>query len=374
MTSGGVPFSEVVAQAEHASPRAIEIGNRFADAIPPPDVYGGQGLLHAAVWWAQYVGKIVPLWPGNHDRAKEARGDILGHGWTVDDVASRDLAQVAEWWTDGPFSNIGFATRSNGIVIIDLDPRHGGLERWRTLCVQHGIDDRDVPRSVSPRNDGGQHLWFRVPEAWTGAGGILYPHSSLMPGVDRPWQVPVQPSMRVVTIDHAAKDPGGRTALRMYRWLAGDPRALPDAPPVLLGDQLERPQSVSAASPASVAADAGAGGAQPSTRSSIDATFGQHEPLDVAALARAGVPVGEQSYTFKRMACSMVARGWDDGTICAVLLKTAEQSPVGDPDDPWTISDIAPMVTHARRYIERSRAAELLASQQYAANLTRRWR
>lgn len=356
MTESGVSFSEIIARVEHASPRAIEIGNRFADAIPPPAT-DGTGLRVAAMWWAQYVGKIVPLWPGNHERAKEARGDLLGHGWQVDDVASRDLAQVQEWWTDAPYSNIGFATRSNGILIVDLDPRNGGLERWRSLCERYGIDDHDVPRSVSPRGDGGQHLWYRVPESWCGAGGILYPHSSLMPGVDRPWQVPVQPSMRVVTVDAASKDPARARGLRPYRWIAGDPRALPSAPEILLGDQLEATQT-------------GASGG--STATASGATFGNNEPLDVAALARAGVPVGEQSYTFKRMACSMIAKGWDDETVVRTLLVTAEQSPVGDADDPWTVSDLVPMVAHARRYIERSRAAEIAEGQALAAKLTRR--
>jgi hypothetical protein len=364
MTDGGVSFSEVVAAAEHASPRSIEIGNWWADFIPPPAM-DGSGLAAAAVFWAGNVGKIVPLWPGVDARAKEARGDLLGHGWQVDDVASRDLSQVKEWWRSEPFSNIGFATRSNRILIIDLDPRHGGLERWRALCDRYGIDDRDVPRSVSPRGDGGQHLWFRVPDDWEGTSGILYPHSSLMRGIDRPWQVPVQPSMRIVTIDPQAKDPSQSVGLRPYRWMSGDPRVLPDAPPILLGEQLESTQT------------AGESSSGPSSGGAIGGTVAvsaSGEPMDLEALAASGVPVGEQSYTFKRMACSMVARGWDDETIVRVLQLTAEQSPTGDPDHPWSVSDLVPMVAHARRFIERSRNAEAARHRAFAQNLTRRWR
>jgi hypothetical protein len=377
VTNGGVSFTEVVARSEHVSPRAIEIGTAFADAIPPPTET--QGLRDAALWWATWVGKIVPLWPGVHERAKEARGDLLGHGWTVDEAASRDVAQVREWWTDAPFSNIGFATRSNGILVVDLDPRHGGLERWRALCVRYGIDDSDVPRSVSPRGDGGQHLWFRVPADWEGVDGhsdIAYPHSPLLPGVDRPWQVPVQPSMRIVVVDAASRDPSRREGLRAYRWVAGDPRALPIAPPVLLGEQLETSSDGSSGGFNGGSTNGNSSVSSGTPGVPIDARVGHLSdgPLDIQALATSGVPVGEQSYTFKRMACSMVARGWDDETIVSVLLLTAQQSPVGDPDDPWTIAHLVPMVAHARRYIERSRAAETARNRQFAKNLARRWR
>jgi hypothetical protein len=347
--SSGVSFGEVVAHAENVSTSALEVGSRFADAIPEPSVENG-GLRAAAVWWARWVGKVVPLWDVSRpDDAKKARSDVLGFGWEADDIASDDVEQVNEWWLEAPMSNIGFASRANGVLIIDLDPRHGGLENFWKLCREHGIDVSNVPRSLSPRNDGGQHLWFRVPDGGT------FVHSPLLPGVDRPWQVPVPPSLRLVTVDLGAKDPTRREAIMPYRWSAGDPRLLPVAPDILLGDGSPEAAQAAMGSAAGVVASAATG------------------PIDVVGLARQGVPVGQQSYTFKRMACSMIAKGWDDDTITATLVATAMESPVGDPADPWTDGALRDMVRSARRFIDRSRAAEQAAMRAITANIPRSW-
>jgi hypothetical protein len=323
-----VNFGDLVAAAEHVSPRALEIGTRFADTIPDPAM-DGTGLRDAARWWAEWVGKIVPLFPGAHPKAKEANSDVLGRDWNVEDVASNDPATVWDWWSEAPFSNIGFCSRANGILIIDLDPRHGGLDKWRALCTRYDMDDLEVPRSVSPTGDGGQHLWFKVPP------GETFAHSPLMHGIDRPWQVPVQPSLRIVTVDPSAKDPARRLGLRPYRWLSGDPRALPTAPPVLLGDALESTQTGSAPDAASNPASSTVGGG-------LD---------DVTA-----VPVGVQSYTFKRLACSLVRRGKSDEEIAAALWDVALASPVGDANDPWQPTHMVEFAHGARRYIERQDA------------------
>jgi hypothetical protein len=332
-----INFGEVVAAAEGCSPEAVAIGSRFTEYIPPPST-DGTGLLTAAVWWATWVGKIVPLWPGMHPKAKEANSELLGSGWSVDTVASRDPARVADWWRDEPFANIGFASQANRILIIDLDPRHDGLVKWRALCARYAIDDRNVPRSVSPSGDGGQHLWFRLPD------GATYVHSPLRQGIDRPWQVPVPPSMRVVTVDAGDKDPDRRQGLRPYRWLAGDPRTLPVAPPILLGDALESPPVV-AATPT---ADRTSGRAKRTDRD------------DLLLLTR--VPVGEQSYTFKRIACSLIRRGSTDAQVVEHLARVAAGSPVGDAADPWTEGHMWPIAASARRYLERRDAEQLAAA------------
>jgi len=353
VTSSGVSFTEIVAQAEHVDAGLMDIGSRFAAAIPQPSVEAG-GMRDAALWWAHHVGKVVPLWDASHpDDSKKANSAVLGSGWEVDDVATRDLAQVQEWWTNAPLANIGFASRANGILIVDLDPRHGGNDRFWNFCSEKRIDVSRVPRSVSPRNDGGQHLWWRLPD------GATFPHSPLLPGVDRPWQVPVPPSMRLVVVDQGAKGTGRREDFRPYRWTAGDPRALPIAPEALLG-----------APAAEVTQDGSAFGGEASSPIAGNETDGD----GVAGLARVDVPVGEQSYTFKRMACSLIARGYEDETIVGALMYSADHSDVGDPDNPWTERDIRPMVQHARRYIERSRQAEAATNAQFARNLTRRFK
>jgi hypothetical protein len=291
---------------------------------------------------------VFPLRRGDPDSAKKAH-PFLGSGDEFERPI-RDLETINDWWLQDPMANIGFGTLVNRVLIIDLDQRYGGPENFWRFCREHGIDVSNVPRSVSPRGDGGQHLWFRVPD------GATFVHSPLLPGVDRPWQVPVPPSLRLVTVDPGAKDPSRREAIMPYRWSAGDPRSLPVASDVLLGDGSPEAAQVAMGSAAGVVASA------------------PGAPIDVTGLAREGVPVGQQSYTFKRMACSMIAKGWDDDTITATLVETALESPVGDPNDPWTENDLRGMVQSARRFIERSRAQELAQNKAFIDALPRRWR
>jgi hypothetical protein len=242
-------------------------------------------------------------------------------------------------------ANVSVAVRTSGYIILDVDPRHNGWDNLIDWADDNGVDLTAVPRAVSPRGDGGCHLWWRLPD------GATYPHSALLRGVDRPWQVAVPPSMRWVRVDPEARGIDAGWAFRPYLWQAGDPRSAPVAPDCLLGPGASTTQS---------------GGSN-----GVRTTLGV---VDVDNLARSGVPVGEQSYTYKRMACSMIAKGWDDETVVRTILLTADRSPIGDSSRPWTEYDIRAMVGHARRYISGEREKERLTAQQmaWAAGIGRR--
>lgn len=346
-----VTFGESYEEASGVVLPAAElasIGSWIAGFIPEPSAANG-GMRMAARWWAYYVGCVFPLSVANPNPSDATAGKIphgmLGHGWSADELPSRNLDQVDEWWNDAPLANVGFATRASGVLILDVDPRHEGWTNLRRWADERAVDLSQVPRSESPRADGGAHLWWRVPD------GATYPHGPLVRGVDRPWQVPVPPSMRYLVVDNESRDPSRRYGFSPYRWRAGDPRALPVAPECLLGDG--EPQA-----------------AQTTNGDSIAVALGERIGSDTAdLLITEGVPVGQQSYTFKRIACSMVSRGFSDEIIVRSLCASAEASPVGDPRDPWTLSDIVAMVHHARRYIEGERAREGAQNVAYAANL-----
>jgi len=67
--------------------------------------------------------------------------------------ASTDQGQVRRWWQTFPRSNIGLAT-GNGLVVIDIDPRHGGsLEALKEIAP--------LPKTTSVQTGGGGwHLYF----------------------------------------------------------------------------------------------------------------------------------------------------------------------------------------------------------------------
>lgn len=74
--------------------------------------------------------------------------------------ATRDEAVIKKWFTETPW-NIGIVTgRASGIVVIDVDPRHGGDESLAKLEQEHGPLP---PTCRFNTGGGGQHILFRHP-------------------------------------------------------------------------------------------------------------------------------------------------------------------------------------------------------------------
>lgn len=75
-------------------------------------------------------------------------------------LATTDPVQIRVWWTRWPRALIG-AVIPSGVVVLDLDPRHGG-----TLDTLHALLG-PLPETLtvmSGRGDGGRHLYFRRPD------------------------------------------------------------------------------------------------------------------------------------------------------------------------------------------------------------------
>ena len=63
---------------------------------------------------------------------------------------------VSRWWAMWPDANIGLAT-GDGVVVLDVDPDHGGDETLRELEREHG----ELPVTVEAlTGGGGRHLFF----------------------------------------------------------------------------------------------------------------------------------------------------------------------------------------------------------------------
>jgi hypothetical protein len=118
-------------------------------------------------------------------------------------AASSDPALVARWWGRWPQANVG-ARVPESLLVLDVDPRHGGHQRLARLEREHGpLPPTRV--SLSGRGDGGQHRWFLHPggrlsaarlghglDLKTSAGYVLLPPSR-HPATGRPytWPEPV---------------------------------------------------------------------------------------------------------------------------------------------------------------------------------------
>jgi len=123
---------------------------------------------------------------------REAALAYLARGWSVIPVRPREKRpivawqvyqaqlptrdEVERWYARWPEANVAIVTGAlSGLVVIDVDPRHGGgdsLEAWER---EHGR----LPRTVEARSgSGGRHLYFAHP------GGVVHNRVAWLAGVD----------------------------------------------------------------------------------------------------------------------------------------------------------------------------------------------
>jgi hypothetical protein len=110
--------------------------------------------------------------------------------------------EIESWFRRWPEANIGVVTgRVSALVVVDIDPRHGGPESIEQARREYG----PLPPTVEAETGGGgRHLYFAHP------GGLLRNRVGLAPGIDLRGDggcVVAPPSLH----------PSGRR----YRWAAG---------------------------------------------------------------------------------------------------------------------------------------------------------
>lgn len=123
---------------------------------------------------------------------EEAALDYLGRGWSVIPVRERDKRpavawkdyqrrRVTEktlhgWFRRSPDYNVAIVTGAlSGLVVVDVDPRHGGKKSLSDLEGEHGR----LPETLeSVTGGGGRHLYFCHP------GGVVSNRVNIRPGID----------------------------------------------------------------------------------------------------------------------------------------------------------------------------------------------
>jgi len=117
---------------------------------------------------------------GRHDRSREAALDLAAAGWAVFPLrgkvpavpggrgvldATSDPQVIKFWWTQYGGANIG-ARVPGGLLVVDVDPRHGGDAALQELCCSNNTSIGTLTETLtvwSGRGDGGRHLYFRHP-------------------------------------------------------------------------------------------------------------------------------------------------------------------------------------------------------------------
>ena len=96
-------------------------------------VLADRGLRVHPVWWvdAEYdedLGRATPECACEEGLACSSAGK---HPMVSTTYSSTDHAQIDKWWDLNPYANLGVNTQ--GITVVDVDPRHGGGETYPTI-------------------------------------------------------------------------------------------------------------------------------------------------------------------------------------------------------------------------------------------------
>lgn len=124
-------------------------------------------LLRAAIGYIERGWWVLPL----HPRTKDPVGRLVPHGCNS---ATNSADVVRQWWNSVPDANIGIAIKKSGLVVIDVDPRNGGVETFERLQEKHGKISSAVEQLSG---GGGNHLVYLADD------GLSLP-GKLGPGVD----------------------------------------------------------------------------------------------------------------------------------------------------------------------------------------------
>ena len=106
----------------------------------------------------------------------EPRGKRPLVAWTEYQQRTATPEELTGWFKRWPTANVGIVTGAvSGVVVLDVDDRHGGALSLAELDLELG----PMPRTVeSTTGGGGRHLYFRHP------GRRVANRAALRPGID----------------------------------------------------------------------------------------------------------------------------------------------------------------------------------------------
>jgi hypothetical protein len=124
-------------------------------------------ILEAALAYVRRGWSVLPV---------ERRGKRPLVRWEEFQHRRADEAEVRAWYRSFPGANVGIVTGAvSGLVVVDIDPGHGGDESLSALERAHGPLPRTIEASTG---GGGRHVYFRHP------GGVVHNRAGLAPGID----------------------------------------------------------------------------------------------------------------------------------------------------------------------------------------------
>lgn len=195
--------------------------------------------------------------------------------------ASSDPAVVRVPWSSGAEWNIGVYCAGSGFVVVDVDPRNGGLESWDKLeTLTAGTMEETVEAWTGEYGTRGgvargRHLFYRVKEGENLKGKI-----DGVPGID------------IKHRGYVLIAPSRHGSGLIYEWAPGR------AP-------WERQMAWASEELLALIRKGGAPGGAGASVSEFGTMEWAGEKMDVDALVRDGIPDGERAVTMFRIACAI---------------------------------------------------------------------
>jgi len=139
-------------------------------------------LLDAALAYAKRGWPVLPIYePVGHSCAcgyeecqHPAKHPRTPNGYLD---ATTEESKIRAWWKRWPRANVGVATGLSGLIVLDVDPRHGGDESMRAIIAEYGALDTLAALS----GGGGEHYYLLASIATATRANAL---GSRYPGID----------------------------------------------------------------------------------------------------------------------------------------------------------------------------------------------
>jgi len=126
-----------------------------------------QAIERAALEYLKQHWSVIPM---------RARDKCPAIRWQEFQQRRASKKEINEWFEHWPDDNVGIVTGAiSGLVVLDVDPQHGGDESLNQFIREHG----PLPHTVESRTGGGgRHVYFSYPS------GVVRNKVGLAPGID----------------------------------------------------------------------------------------------------------------------------------------------------------------------------------------------
>ena len=115
----------------------------------------------------------VPVFPCAVN-GKDPVGWLVHHGLKD---RTTDALLIDRWWAQGDW-NLAIVPDDLGYFVVDIDPKHGGLQSWLALCQEQNWAPTAALVVCTP--SGGWHLYYRG----STANSVGTAQRGLGPGID----------------------------------------------------------------------------------------------------------------------------------------------------------------------------------------------